>query len=74
MLDIIYKCRDYAVIFKPCGMLSEGEMPAALREALEAEGEAPEAAHVVHRLDRGTDISIWTTDLSTDHSPMFTRD
>ena len=55
MLDIIYKCSDYAVIFKPYGMLSEAEVPAALAEALDAAGEAHEAVHVEHRLDRTTE-------------------
>ncbi len=55
MLDIIYKCRDYAVIFKPRGMLSEGEVPAALAEALAEEGTPPESVYTVHRLDRGTE-------------------
>ncbi len=62
MLEIVYRCHDYAVIFKPLGMLSEenaetdaANAPKALREALSEEGFAAQNVHTVHRLDRTTE-------------------
>ena len=59
MLKIIHTTADLAVIFKPAGILSEGEgpdaAPTALREALAESGVTPEGIYVVHRLDRTTE-------------------
>ncbi len=56
MLEVIFKCHDYAVVFKPCGMLSEGDgVPAAFAEALESENFPFEKIYTVHRLDRTTE-------------------
>jgi len=59
MLKIIHTTDDFAVIFKPAGMLSEGDgadaVPTALREALTESGIAPEGIYTVHRLDRTTE-------------------
>ena len=44
-MDILYHCRDYAVILKPVGMDSEHGVPAQLKEALGGE------VFPIHRLD-----------------------
>lgn len=55
MIDIIHLCRDFVVVNKPRGMLSEGECPAAIADALRSRGEAnPDELYTVHRLDRTT--------------------
>ena len=55
MLKIIHTTTDFTVIFKPAGLLSEGEaadsVPTALREALTDRGITPEGIYTVHRLD-----------------------
>ncbi|MBQ4096678.1 MAG: RluA family pseudouridine synthase [Clostridia bacterium] len=59
MPKIIHITDDFAVIFKPHGMLSEGEgdnsVPTVLREALAERGISPEGIYTVHRLDRTTE-------------------
>ena len=59
MPTIIHITTDFTVIFKPAGMLSEGEgsdaVPTALREALAESGVTPEGIYTVHRLDRTTE-------------------
>ena len=55
MIDILHVTRDFVVVNKPRGMLSEGECPAAIAEALRAAGQTnPDELYTVHRLDRTT--------------------
>lgn len=58
-MHIIHLTSDFAVIFKPAGLLSEGDgadsVTAALREALSELGTTPEGIYTVHRLDRTTE-------------------
>ena len=58
-LHIVHLCRDYAVVVKPYGILSEGTSPDALPVILENElkqaGTKFESIHPVHRLDRTTE-------------------
>ena len=55
MIDILHLCGDFVVVNKPRGMLSEGECPAAIAEALREKGEPrPDELYTVHRLDRTT--------------------
>ncbi|MBQ8332313.1 MAG: RNA pseudouridine synthase [Clostridia bacterium] len=58
-IHIVHLCRDYAVVVKPYGILSEGTSPDALPVILEAElkqaGTNFESIHPVHRLDRTTE-------------------
>lgn len=55
MIDILHHTRDFVVVNKPRGMLSEGECPAAIAETLRAMGEPrPDELYTVHRLDRTT--------------------
>lgn len=55
MIDIIHLNRDFVVVNKPRGMLSEGECPDAISETLRSRGEPhPDEIYTVHRLDRTT--------------------
>ncbi len=55
MIDILHLTRDFVVVNKPRGMLSEGECPAAIADALRERGEPrPDELYTVHRLDRTT--------------------
>lgn len=55
MIDIIHLTRDFVVVNKPRGMLSEGECPEAISEVLRERGEShPDELYTVHRLDRTT--------------------
>ena len=55
VIDILFYNSDFVVASKPRGMLSEGEFPAAVADALRASGELhPDELYVVHRLDRTT--------------------
>ena len=58
-IQIVRLCRDFAVVVKPYGILSEGTSPDALPVILEQEwkeaGTKFESIHPVHRLDRTTE-------------------
>lgn len=55
MIDVKYVCPEFAVVYKPRGMLSEGECPAAISEYLRTAGEQnADEIYTVHRLDRTT--------------------
>ena len=58
-LNIIFLCRDYAVVVKPCGILAEGtspdSLPVLLEQQLKESGVKFESIHPVHRLDRTTE-------------------
>ncbi len=54
MIEIAYLCRDFVVVNKPRGLLSEGETPAAISEYLKNAGERADELYTVHRLDRTT--------------------
>ncbi len=54
MIELIHLTRDFAVVNKPRGMLSEGECPDAIREVLLSLGETQTDLYTVHRLDRTT--------------------
>ncbi len=54
MIEILHLTRDFVVVNKPRGMLSEGECPDAIRETLVSMGEIHTDLYTVHRLDRTT--------------------
>lgn len=55
VIDILHLCDDFVVVYKPRGMLSEGECPAAIADALREKGtNRPDELYTVHRLDRTT--------------------
>lgn len=58
-IQIVHLCRDFAVVVKPYGILSEGTAPDALPVILEQQlkesGTKFESIHPVHRLDRTTE-------------------
>ncbi len=67
-MTVLYEDKYIAVVVKPAGVLSEGEMPALLYETLTAvraeRGEAPpKAVYPVHRLDKETEgLMIYALD------------
>ncbi len=54
MIDILHLTRDFVVVNKPRGLLSEGECPDAIRETFLSVGETCTDLFTVHRLDRTT--------------------
>jgi len=58
-MKITHLSRDYAVVIKPYGVLSEGAspdaLPAMLEQQLRTQGVKFESIHPVHRLDRTTE-------------------
>ena len=58
-IQIVRICRDWAVVVKPYGILSEGtspdSLPILLEEQLRTDGVRFESIHPVHRLDRTTE-------------------
>ena len=58
-IQIVRICRDWAVVVKPYGILSEGStpdsLPVLLEEQLRENGTKFESIHPVHRLDRTTE-------------------
>ena len=58
-IHIVHLCRDWAVVVKPYGVLSEGaapdSLPAILEEQFRESGTKFESIHPVHRLDRTTE-------------------
>lgn len=58
--EVIFKCSDYVIIFKPYGVLSEESAseenaPALIRSQLDKDAFPYESVYVVHRLDRTTE-------------------
>jgi len=58
-IHIVHLCRDWAVVVKPYGILSEGaapdSLPFLLEEQFRENGTKYESIHPVHRLDRTTE-------------------
>ncbi|MGN1345898.1 MAG: pseudouridine synthase [Eubacteriales bacterium] len=54
-MEIVHLSREFVVVNKPRGMLSEGECPEKIAEMLRERGEAnADEVYTVHRLDRTT--------------------